>query len=104
MSTLLSTVLDAAGGGRWSGGRALRADVSVGGSVWAAKGWPDGAPGMTVTADTRRQHVVITPFTAQDMSMGFDNSAATVLDSAADGAGPQRDHATAPDPAGRPGP
>ncbi|MFQ3556626.1 hypothetical protein QZN11_07460 [Streptomyces gramineus] len=91
MNTLLSTILDAAGGrDRWSGVRTLRADVSVGGSVWAAKGWPDGAPGMTVTADIRRQHVVITPFTARDVSMEFDNSAATVPDASAADAGPQR--------------
>ncbi|MFF3566019.1 hypothetical protein ACFYXS_38935 [Streptomyces sp. NPDC002574] len=89
MDALLNRVLDAAGGrGRWARIRSLRADLSVGGSVWAAKGWPDGLPGMTVTADTRRQHIVITPLTATGLSAEFDNATATALDGT--GAGPQR--------------
>jgi len=42
MNELLDTVLRAHGGlGLWSGLTKITARVSIGGPIWAAKGWPD---------------------------------------------------------------
>ncbi|MFJ5269840.1 MFS transporter [Streptomyces sp. NPDC088358] len=54
MNALLSRVLDAAGGqDLWAKSAALRADISVGGAIWAAKGRPDGLPGLTARRSRR---------------------------------------------------
>ncbi|WP_377273475.1 hypothetical protein [Peterkaempfera sp. SMS 1(5)a] len=57
----------------WNTLRGLRIDISIGGPIWAVKGWP---PGRTfdqiLTLDTVGQHIVFTPFTRPDQRMVFD--------------------------------
>ncbi|MGF6888476.1 hypothetical protein ABIA39_007691 [Nocardia sp. GAS34] len=68
-------------GGRalWNTVRGLRIDISIGGPIWALKGWP---PGRTfdqiLTLDTRAEHIVFTPFTRDDQRMVFDAATDTV--------------------------
>ncbi|MYV45181.1 hypothetical protein [Streptomyces sp. SID2888] len=100
MNTLLKQVVDASGGqDLWSRTPTLTAEVSVGGPVWAPKGWAGALRDLTVTVDTRRQHTVIAPFTAPGLSMEFDNTGATALDGVPATGEPQR--AVLRDPAGR---
>ncbi len=73
MDPLVSFVLDAHGGlDRWSGVRALTAHLSLGGPFWGMKGWPDVLAHETLDMDTRREHLVYTPFTAPDRISVFD--------------------------------
>ncbi|MFD8963945.1 hypothetical protein ACFV0C_02890 [Streptomyces sp. NPDC059568] len=81
MNTLLNRVVDASGGlDLWSKTSNITADMSVGGPIWAAKGWADALRELTITVDTRRQYSVITPFTAPHLSVEFDNTRNTALD------------------------
>ncbi|MFF3752377.1 hypothetical protein ACFYYH_18230 [Streptomyces sp. NPDC002018] len=81
MNALLNRVIDANGGlDLWSRISTVTADVSVGGPIWAAKGWSDALRDLTITVDTRRQYAVITPFTAPGLSVEFDNTRGTALD------------------------
>lgn len=92
MNPLLNHVVDASGGlDLWSRTSTITADVSVGGPIWAAKGWSDAAlRDLTVTADTGRQHIVITPFTAPHRSVEFDNTRNTALDGVPATGAPER--------------
>ena len=75
MSEELLDLAIATTGGRelWSSLRGLKIDISIGGPIWAMKGWP---PGMTfdqvLTLDTAREHIVFSPFTRPDRQMVFD--------------------------------
>ena len=71
---LLDLAIGAAGGRElWSGLRGLKIDLSVGGPIWAMKGWPPGKTfDQTVTLDTIREHIVFCPFTRPDQQMVFD--------------------------------
>jgi hypothetical protein len=53
---LVATAIEAAGGQKlWNTLRGLTVDLSVGGPVWAMKGWPPGATfEPTVAADSER--------------------------------------------------
>jgi hypothetical protein len=77
---LLETAIAAAGGReRWATLHELRADVTIGGPIWTAKGWPEGAEFRQVlTLSTTRQHITFTPFTRDDRRMVFDGAADTV--------------------------
>lgn len=73
MDALLATVLTAAGGlDRWSAVKTLSAHLSFGGPFWAGKGWPNVLSEETLDMDTRRQHLVYTPYTAPDRISVFD--------------------------------
>jgi hypothetical protein len=62
MNDLLSFVLDANGGlDRWEKASVLTADVSVGGAFWGRKGWAGLLGSETVTLDTRRERIELTP-------------------------------------------
>ena len=84
---LLELAIAAAGGQQlWRGLRGLRAEISIGGPIWALKGWP---PGVTfdqvVTVDTGREHIVFTPFTRPDRQMVFDAATDSVTMQTLDG-------------------
>jgi hypothetical protein len=47
MDALLGKVLNAYGGlERWASLTKITAQVSIGGPIWAVKGWPDGQLGL----------------------------------------------------------
>jgi hypothetical protein len=77
----LTTFLDLAiaiAGGRalWNSLCSLRIEISIGGPIWAMKGWP---PEQTfdqiLSVDTVNEHIVFTPFTRLDLQMVFDDGA-----------------------------
>jgi hypothetical protein len=73
MDDLLSRVLDSHGGlDRWAGARTITAHLSIGGPIWAAKGWAGALADQTLTVDTRRERSVFTPFTAPDLRSVFE--------------------------------
>jgi hypothetical protein len=71
---LLDLAIATAGGRElWSRLRGLKIDISIGGPIWAMKGWPPGKTfDQTVTLDTIREHIVFCPFTRPDQQMVFD--------------------------------
>ena len=74
MSDDLLAQANAATGGQelWKTLRALRIDISIGGPIWAMKGWPpDGTFDQMVTLDTARERIVFTPFPRPDRRMIF---------------------------------
>lgn len=65
-------------GGRslWRDLRGLQIDISIGGPIWAIKGWPPGATfDQVITLDTVKEHIVFRPFTRPDQQMVFDAAA-----------------------------
>ena len=79
MSADLLDLAIAATGGHdlWNSLRALKIDISIGGPIWAMKGWPpDKTFDQTLTVDTINEHIVFTPFTRPDQQMVFDRPAA----------------------------
>ncbi|MET0704421.1 MAG: hypothetical protein ABWY93_32625 [Mycobacterium sp.] len=79
-SDLLDLAVHTAGGhDLWNTVTALNVDLSIGGPIWAAKGWPVGVIfRQTVTLDTRRQHITFAPFTRPDRNTTFDGATDTV--------------------------
>jgi hypothetical protein len=74
VNDLLVDVLDAHGGvDRWARVHTITAHLSIGGPFWGRKGWP-GIFGeqTTLELDTRREHIVVTPFTDLDRRSVFD--------------------------------
>jgi hypothetical protein len=62
-------------GGRelWKTLRGLRIDISIGGPIWAMKGWPpEKTFDQILTLNTAKEHIVFTPFTRPDQQMVFD--------------------------------
>jgi hypothetical protein len=75
MDELLARVLDAHGGlDRWSGITRLTAQMSIGGPIWAAKGWPGALVHETVEMHAHREHSEFTPFTKPDRRLAFDGN------------------------------
>jgi hypothetical protein len=88
MSDDLLDLAIATSGGRelWNGLRALKIDVSIGGPIWAHKGWPkDKTFDQVVTVDTTAEHIVFTPFTRPDQQMVFDAATDSVTMQTLDG-------------------
>jgi hypothetical protein len=84
---LLALAIDATGGQElWDRLRGLAIDISIGGPIWALKGWP---PGKTfdqiMTVDTVHEHVIFTPFTRDDWRLTFDASSDSVSVETLDG-------------------
>jgi hypothetical protein len=84
---LLDLAIAATGGqALWKGLGALKVDISIGGPIWAMKGWP---PGQTfdqiLTVNTADEHIVFTPFTRADQQMIFDAATDTVTMATLDG-------------------
>jgi hypothetical protein len=84
---LLSTAIEAAGGQKlWNTLRGLTVDLSVGGPIWAMKGWPPGVTfDQTITLNTVDEHIEFSPFTRPDWRMTFDAAADTVALQTLDG-------------------
>ena len=73
MNELLDTVLRAHGGlDLWSGLTRITARVSIGGPIWAAKGWRDALLKETVEIDTKTERSVFSPFTQADLRSIFE--------------------------------
>jgi hypothetical protein len=84
---LLDLAVASAGGHElWNGLRALKIDISIGGPIWAKKGWPkDQTFDQVLTVDTTDEHIVFTPFTRPDQKMVFDAGADSVAMQTLDG-------------------
>ena len=84
---LLDLVIATTGGRElWSTLRRLKVDISIGGPIWATKGWPpDTTVDQTVTLDTAREHIAFTPFTRPDRQMVFDAATDAVAMQTLDG-------------------
>ena len=78
----------AATGGRtlWQALCGLKIDISIGGPIWAMKGWPkDKTFDQILTVDTTTEHIVFTPFTRPDQRMVFDAATDSVTMETLDG-------------------
>ncbi|MCC8936593.1 hypothetical protein H8A99_08825 [Bradyrhizobium sp. Arg68] len=67
MSDLRDLLLEAHGGAQWKRYRRIHADMSIVGSLWARKGWPDALKNVHVEADIANQQLSYRPFTAPDL-------------------------------------
>ncbi|MFZ0227510.1 MAG: hypothetical protein WAL41_11305, partial [Mycobacterium sp.] len=75
-------------GGRelWNTLRGLRIDISIGGPIWAMKGWPpEKTFDQILTLNTAKEHIVFTPFTRPDQQMVFDAATDSVTMQILDG-------------------
>ena len=84
---LLDLAIAATGGPElWNSLSGLRIDISIGGPIWAMKGWP---PEQTfdqiLSVDTVNEHIIFTPFTRPDQQMVFDAATDTVTMQTLDG-------------------
>jgi hypothetical protein len=77
---LVATAIEAAGGQKlWNTLRGSTVDLSVGGPIWAMKGWPAGATfDQTITLNTVDEQIEFSPFTRPDWRMTFDADTDTV--------------------------
>jgi hypothetical protein len=78
----------ATSGGRilWKALRGLTIDISIGGPIWAMKGWPpEKTFDQIITLDTTTEHIVFTPFTRPDQRMVFDGASDSVAMQTLDG-------------------
>jgi hypothetical protein len=83
---LLEKVLDAHGGlGLWSGLTKITAHLSIGGPIWAAKGWADALVTETVEIETKKERSVISPFTMPGLRSVFEVGPERVTIESADG-------------------
>ncbi len=70
----------------WNALRGLRIDISIGGPIWAMKGWPpDKTFDQILTVDIQNEHIVFTPFTRPDQQMVFDAATDSVTMQTLDG-------------------
>jgi hypothetical protein len=70
----------------WNTLRELRIDISIGGPIWAMKGWPAGQTfDQILTVDPVNEHIVFTPFTRPDRQMVFDAATDSVTMQTLDG-------------------
>ncbi|MGK4585134.1 hypothetical protein [Kitasatospora sp. HPMI-4] len=84
---LLDLAIATAGGRElWRTVSRLRVDISIGGPIWALKGWPPGRTfDQVITVDPGREHIVFSPFTRPDRQMVFDAAADRVTMQTLDG-------------------
>jgi hypothetical protein len=83
---LLEKVLDAHGGlGLWSGLTKITAHLSIGGPIWAAKGWADALVKETVEIETKTERSVFSPFTKPGLRSVFEVGPERVTIESADG-------------------
>jgi hypothetical protein len=70
----------------WKALRGLKVDISIGGPIWAMKGWPpDQTFDQILTVNATDEHIVFTPFTRPDQQMIFDAATDTVTMATLDG-------------------
>lgn len=67
MTHLRDLVLEAHGAAQWKRFRSIEGDMSIVGSLWARKGWPEALKNVRVTADIARQQLSYQPFTAEGL-------------------------------------
>jgi hypothetical protein len=73
VNEILDTVLRAHGGlDLWSSLTKITARVSIGGPIWAAKGWADALVKEIVEIDTRTERTVFSPFTEPNLRSIFE--------------------------------
>jgi hypothetical protein len=84
---LLDLAVATTGGQRlWDTLAGLRIDISIGGPIWALKGWPTGTTfDQILTVDTVSQRILFSPFTRPDREMVFDATTDTVRMQTLDG-------------------
>ena len=84
---LLDLAIATAGGqDLWNTLRGLKIDISIGGPIWAMKGWPpEKTFDQILTLDTVREHIVFSPFTRPDQRMVFDAATDSVTMQTLDG-------------------
>ncbi|HEX6402157.1 MAG TPA: hypothetical protein VF003_03185 [Pseudonocardiaceae bacterium] len=84
---LLELALAATGGQElWKTLGGLRLDISIGGPIWAMKGWsPDTTFDQILMVDTINEHIVFSPFTRADRRMVFDAATDSVTMETLDG-------------------
>jgi hypothetical protein len=84
---LLDLAIATAGGQElWNTLRGLKIDISIGGPIWAMKGWsPEKTFDQILTLDTVREHIVFSPFTRPDQRMVFDAATDSVTMQTLDG-------------------
>jgi hypothetical protein len=84
---LLDLAIAATGGwALWKGLRALKVDISIGGPIWAMKGWPpEQTFDQVLTVDTTNEHIVFSPFTRPDRQMVFEAATDSVTMQTLDG-------------------
>ncbi|PNE37093.1 hypothetical protein [Streptomyces noursei] len=84
---LLDLAIAEAGGHRlWNSLRGLKVDLSIGGPIWALKGWsPEQTFDQILSLDTAREHIVFSPFTRPDRRMVFDAATDSVAMETLDG-------------------
>jgi hypothetical protein len=84
---LLELAITTIGGRKlWKTLRGLRIDISIGGPIWAMKGWPpEKTFDQIITLDTTTEHIVFTPFTRPDQRMVFDAASDSVAMQTLDG-------------------
>jgi hypothetical protein len=69
---MLDMAIATAGRQLWNTLCGLKIDVSIGGPIWAMKGWPQEQMfDQILTLDTAREHIVFSPFTRPDRQMVF---------------------------------
>jgi hypothetical protein len=92
MNDLLVGVLDAHGGvDRWARVHTITAHLSIGGPFWGRKGWPEiFGEQTTLELDTRREHIVVTPFTGLDRRSVFDVNPERIVVDTNDGVAVER--------------
>jgi hypothetical protein len=105
MDALLSQALNAHGGlERWSRLSKITAQLSIGGPIWAAKGWPGALAQETVEIDLSRERSVFTPFTHPDYRSVFETGPERVTIETTSGQPPISDCRRAPPSGGMSGP
>jgi hypothetical protein len=67
MADLRDLVLDAHGAAQWKRFRGIEGDMSIVGSLWAGKGWPEVLKDVHVTVDIPGQQLSYEPFTADGL-------------------------------------
>lgn len=84
---LLDRAIVTAGGAElWSRVRQLRVNISIGGPIWARKGWPPGQTfDQTLSINPVHEHIMFTPFIRPDQQMVFDAASDTVTMQTLDG-------------------
>jgi hypothetical protein len=92
MNDLLVSVVDAHGGvDRWARIHTITAHLSIGGPFWGRKGWPEiFGEQTTLELDTRREHIVVTPFTDLDRRSVFDVNPERIVVDTNDGVAVER--------------
>jgi hypothetical protein len=67
MANLQDLVLEAHGATLWKRFQSIRGEMSIAGSLWARKGWPEVLKSVRVEADIIRQQLSYQPFTAEGL-------------------------------------